>query len=275
MNGDHHEDLTRTALELVGADRELAIPIIHASSTPDHLADVLCKVPGKAPVSSLLDHGLTSFEHFQAPGGRGFCWRDDPSLPMAAEVIGDVGTMIANMDVIGSSGPMLMACADQKGVELGRFRFPSAATFAEYYAWEAARNRAWVGFVLHLVQDACVPHHAWGALLYGHAAWENMARDLWLQHREMLKLSGERSALLISQFLPLVRSMFPLPGGIGELVAANADWARVTFGNPRALSECSLSEVLTVGARAVASTVQALRVMEVCQGRLPSPKMSA
>jgi hypothetical protein len=64
--------------------------------------------------------------------------------------------------------------------------FPTAAVMAEWL-WgvllgsrDQKQTDALVGYAVHFLQDCCVPHHALGALLLGHAEFEAMLGETWI-----------------------------------------------------------------------------------------------
>lgn len=254
MNGLHHEDLTRVACHLAGIHGAHADRLIAASSEPDRLNDVRCHVPFEGEQPEVFGRQLTSLQHFQRADGSGYCWDLDPSLG-ALDTLGDVAMTMAGLTVSGTSPQMLRACLDQKGATLDDFQFPSAAQVGSQY--EADRRP---GYVLHFVQDACVPHHAWGCLLWGHAEFETALERAWVQHRQMITLASDPVRCL-REFRAEVDAVQPQASSISDLIARNATWAQFYFGSPRRYEECSVTDMLAVCVRAVASSRHALRLM--------------
>lgn len=258
MNGKHHEDLTRVACYLADIRGDHAERLVAASSEPDRLSDVLCSVPleGKQPV--VFGRQLTSLQHFQGPDGRGYRWSQDRSLGCLEE-IGDAGMHLTGMVVSGTSAPMVRACQAQPEVTLGDFVFPSAASLGSYYSTFPASSTE-NGYALHLVQDSCIPHHAWGCLLWGHAEFETAAEHEWYRHRQMLKEASD-PALCAREFREQVAAVGVRAVTVADLIASNADWACRYFGQPVRRDECSAVDTLAVCIRAVAATKRALEIM--------------
>jgi hypothetical protein len=248
MNGVQHEDLSDCALHLENVPKDKRAAIVDGAGHADHIPDVRCSVP----FHDMFPGTWSALCHFE-PGYR---WRDDQSLGLLEE-LGTAGLHLAGSVVTGASAPMLAACAAQPGAALSDFRFPSAAEMGSH--WSAFPfGSPESGRALHMVQDACCPHHAWGTLLWGHQDFEDALENLWNQHRSMLKLSGSDG--------PLVAAIRAEVEGItnmtvGQLILTNASWTRARFGNARHREECSITDCLAVCIRAVASTIRAIQLM--------------
>lgn len=262
MNGHHHESLTRKACEALRIPQEQADPLIAASSAPDHLSDVLCRVPFEAPEPHLFGRQLTSLLHFQLPKGEGYCWQGDASLSVL-EGIGDLGMRVTRMTVLGTSVPMLRACSEQPGTALCDFRFPSAARVGGFYAVASRDTPAWMGFALHFVQDACVPHHAWGVLRFGHQDHENEQEKEWGHYVQALRNASQPGMLELCPIYVEAMEACRRIGSIELLIEANAEWSRARFGEPHDFPECSPLDAIAIGCRAVAATIRAINLMTV------------
>jgi hypothetical protein len=319
LNGYTHEEYAKAVARLIvshgfapGAARFLQedrSEFIEAASLPDRVDEVACAVPGHGRVTSLLGHGMSSFEHFQA-FQRGYRWVDDPSLSLgvAAEVaakvlaalvpipglglvagaVADLASTSSALAKVGGfrisvndSGirpplvdfvrdtPMRLAVAQQPGWSLGTFCFPSAASVASFYALAAQRWalvgsptgwRSCAGYAVHLVQDCCVPHHAWGALLMGHSEFENNLQDAWHQtFAEVLEANLFASTIARAVEIELARMTSCCL--VADLCEANAAWSVAKFGEAHELAECPGNVALAVSIRAVASSVRACELM--------------
>lgn len=258
MNGRHHRSLTRATLALMGISGDEAEAMIQASQAPDHLRDVLVHMPGEGYQDRIFDKELAAFLHFQLVGGRGYCWQDDASLSILDD-LGDLGMRATRMTVLGTSVPMLRACKEQPGVVLCDFRFPSAAKACGCYAaMSEGRDSVLMGMALHFVQDCCVPHHAWGALRWGHQAWEDGAEALWLDHVGRLMVDP---AAIPDTLGRAAAAEACDQASVEELCEANAEWARRWFKTPGHLDECTGDAALAVSIRAIASSMQAIQLM--------------
>lgn len=257
MNGNHHQDLTACALHLAGIPDEAAAPIIPCASAPDHFDDVFVVVPFGDPQPRLFGQQLTSLQHFQRSDGRGYCWRYDPSLGCLEE-IGDAGMHVAGMRVDGKRGPITSSCLVQQGATLGDFVFPSAARMAAYWG-EAPFGGKETGHLAHFIQDSCIPHHGWGALLFGHQEFEDTLEDEWFSMRNAAEQASDPKAFS-KRFAAEVRKANIGATTLPDLVADNAAWARTWFGQPRPLDECTNTDALAICIRAVASTIRAIEI---------------
>lgn len=283
MNGNTHQDYAKTVARLV-LTSELAPDVrpylvdhrdqfVDAASMPDRVAEVACS--GK---TVLLDHNLSSFEHFQ-PGYR---WDRDPSLSVAGLLTGAVAAVAGMRITANPDGerppltglleltPMQRAALGQPGVTLGAFHFPSASEGADHFAsgarhWRGERNfagwRRCAGYALHFVQDACVPHHVWGALLLGHAQWEVQLEASW---RETMRETIQDSGIFQATVARAVRAALVELDEcrtVGELCEANAAATVARFGEPHDLVECPGNDALAVSIRAIASSLRACQLM--------------
>lgn len=253
----HHQSLARATCELMAYPRARSRQLISGSSAPDFSVDVFCHVPFEGEESHLLDRNLTSLQHFQRLGDEGYLWREDESLRPWQE-LGELGMRAVRMVVDGASVPVMRACERQRGVALCDFRFPSASAVADY--WSQFMDMA--GQVLHFVQDACVPHHAWGVLRWGHVEWEAAAADEWAKHLRMLAMANEPGLIRETLGKAVTAERFSART-IAGLVRENAAWSVSRFGNARDLPECGPIDALAVSVRAVGTSMLALRLMGV------------
>lgn len=255
LNHDQHKDLTEIAALWCGYTSEQAANMIKGAGGADYLADVQCKVPFHGAFPGSWD-GLT---HFQRPDGSGFYWDADRSLG-GLEELGDFLKLIVSAPVSGSSLPMRLACAAQPHASICDFRFPSAATMGSHWSTFPALSEE-NGRACHMVQDSCDPHHVWGMLLWGHQEFEDALEAVWNQQRAMAKASSEPGA-----FADGMRQLVDAEKITGSTVDAicreNAVWALDYFGKPHRLEECPWNVALPVCARAIASTMAALRIMK-------------
>jgi hypothetical protein len=171
----------------------------------------------------------------------------------------------------GLSGatPMRDALAQQPGFPIGSFYFPSAASGCAFYAraavhWASVGDlvnwRICAGYVMHLLQDCCAPHHVWGVLLFGHAEWEDAMQAAW--HEVLAEVLADRS--FGEHIGKAVRNELQFLTGItsvAELCEVNAAWTATRFGSAQELSECPGNVALRVSVRAVAASVRACEMM--------------
>lgn len=291
LNGATHESYHTAVLRLVRqghaplaseflATGDARAGFVDAASLPDRVAEVAVAVPGEGLRTEIAGHGFSSFQHFQLPTDIGYRWSSDDSLTLST--VTALASQIAHMRVVESRGglrppladntessPIERAIAAQPSFAVGVFRFPSAAESASFYAdaaknWARAGNAAGFarcgGYALHFVQDACVPHHAWGVLFHGHCAWEDCLQVFW---RETYEEVVQANLFATTIRLAVERELVDLGrlATVGSLVAANAQWARHHFGAPADLPECPRDEALRVSIRALATSVRALTIM--------------
>jgi hypothetical protein len=290
VNGATHEQYAKVTAHLVRARggvlgdllRDGRNEFVTAASLPDRVHEVACSVPGGGARVELFGHGLSSCEHFQREVQAGYRWMEDGSLSVvgapSAAMTAAAGMRIAVHDEdprppltpLWRPTPMALALRAQPGRALGFFEFPSAGAVADFYAAAAqswARDegnavgwRRCAGYALHFVQDACVPHHAWGVLLYGHASWEDELQAAW--HRVLVDtVEGD---LVDSTLAPAVASELRGLQGlrhVSEVCEANAAWSRARFGAPHDLPECPGGVALRVSVRAIAASIRACELM--------------
>jgi len=174
-----HRALTAAVEDELGLPHEAS----QYATLPDDVADVVCGVLGP----SVLGHSAAGLCHFCAPTAdgkfRGYSWRMDGSvlswLRKLDVPLGDVACDPRRWaDLLGRDAvtrhPLRQLLDSLRGkapVEVDSLTFPTAAAMAAWL-WSLARTPAVVGSVCHLVQDVCVPHHASGWLLAGHAEYE-------------------------------------------------------------------------------------------------------
>lgn len=257
MNADQHEDFARIALHLSGYDEKTCLAFVRGCKEADHLDDVACSFP----LHDEFPATLSALCHFQRPDGIGYYWDRDKSLGTLRELIGDAALHLAGSKVSGTSAPMRLACADQPGAVLSDFRFPSVALYGSHWSTFPHLSEE-NGRACHLVQDSCIPHHAWGVLLWGHQEFEDALEALWDQHRVMLKASSDPKASE-REFCQLVRSIDCRAATVEELIKSNAAWSLEWFGQPHRQEECSISDCLAVCSRAVAATMRAMQIMGI------------
>jgi hypothetical protein len=276
--GDAGQPLIRSLAE-ISACREL----IQASSAPDRLRDTALSVPWLADRHVLDGNNMSSFQHFQLKNNLGYCWSEDPCDSWAETQA--VKALHLNVEWApenwgeqapaphGVCTPQEVACAAQPGVSLGVFCFPSAATVADFYAglarsaWHEGDFEQWrrrAGYVLHMVQDSCVPAHSWGTLLLGHTEWENALERLWLQHIGEIKfVDNTAETLYKSSVVEAVKRdlFYSSSATVVGLIQANALWSSVIAGPPHDMPDCQLNLALRVCLRAIATSVRALLLM--------------
>lgn len=255
MNGRHHIDLTRVAMHFAGLDGAAAEEFAAHAAEPDRLADIVVTMPGRGPVANFHGQQFSSLTHF-VPGYR---WDADKSLGVL-DGVGDLAMWAAGCRVYGTSAPMIRAQVVQPKTTLDDFIFPSAAAMASHWStspWLAPEN-AWA---CHCVQDACIPHHAWGTLLWGHQSFEDDCEREWFTHRRELKLASDPAGCAAA-FRKLVESVDIRAKTVEGIANSNAEWARSEFGQAHRLEECGPVEALQVCVRAIAATVASLKIMK-------------
>lgn len=257
MNGLHHEDLTSVACHLAAVPKGKREELIQGAGHADYLDDVLCSVPFEGETPKLMGRSLTSLQHFQRPDGSGYYWDADKSLGVLEE-LGDVATTIARAHVSGTTPPMRKAMQYQPGAVFGNFRFPSAAAVGSHWSTFPALSQE-CGRALHFVQDACVPHHVWGVLLWGHQEFEDDLEATWTQHRDELKTTGQEATFCeaVREALATLKAKT-----VEDLIKSNAAWCASWFGQVHRLEECNTTDMLAVCIRAVASSVAAINLMK-------------
>lgn len=254
MNSRHHGDLTLVACHLDGIPRAQAEPLIQGAEKADYVDDVACSIPFRDEFPGTW----SALCHFQRPDGSGYYWDADRSLG-ALEDLGDLALHVARAPVLGSSLPMRAACAAQPSAGLSDFRFPSAAQMGSHWSTFPAFSEE-AGRALHMLQDACLPHHVWGCLLWGHQEFEDALEGLWFQHREMLHLAGDSKAAA-ADFIMAVRVECIAASTVESLIKENAAWALRWFGQMVRREECAITDCLAICVRAVASTMRAIDIM--------------
>lgn len=209
MNRETHESYARMLVKILShIDPKLAKKIFcypgcigdfaTHMSMPDRAKDLTIKVPGMT-IDSVLGHNLTSMQHFLV-NGHGYCMNSDPSLSVLDEGTSILASLVgAKVEEVRDPNIPTTLCTvlseTQHKAELTKclkdIVFPSAWNsyiswgLEAYYNFSHSNMQDFVrhaGYALHFVQDACVPHHAWGALLYGHAEWEESLARLWNNH---------------------------------------------------------------------------------------------
>jgi hypothetical protein len=263
------------------SDATTADEFVTAAALPDLVNELACQVPGLGPQTSMLGHNLASLEHFQRADGRGYYWPGDESLTVAGRLVETAAAVAQAHVTVNHTGepaplvpmldppPVVASVASQPSATVCSCDFPSAALGAAYYGeaarqWAAQGNTAgWrrcAGYALHFVQDCLVPHHAWGCLLYGHAAFEDELEARWARTLTDTVEAG----LVGSQLAHAVwRELHPLDGAtsLDALCQSLAMATRAHFGGPTNLAECSGDVALAVSVRAVAASVRACELM--------------
>lgn len=255
MNSGHHRDLTLCACHLAAIPEGQRAALIEGAAGADYLDDVTCPVP----FHDEFPGTWSALCHFQRADGSGYLWFSDPSLGGLAP-IGEAAMLMAGAPVSGKSEPMKAACLIQQGRVLADFRFPSAARMGSYWSTFPACSIE-NGRALHMIQDACIPHHAWNVLLWGHQDFEDALEHLWDQHRTMLKACDDPKQAE-RDFCKLVRDVECKATTVERLIKDNAAWTLEWFGKPHRHEECSIQDCLAVCVRAVASTIHGLRLMK-------------
>jgi hypothetical protein len=282
VNSDHHASLTKCALRyaithgiiprhLVETAEERAA-VVAGSVLPDLVDDVLC---GGKPVQ--FGHNLTSLQHSQ-PGYR---WQSDPSLSILGEPSGWL-TALAGMRITLNPNPtkppplsglllpspMDHAISGKPMCALGSFLFPSAAEVAEFYGTAACTWtdryanpvgwRACLGYLLHSIQDSCVPHHAWSALLFGHQDFEDSAETLWVRDIAEIEQLGQVDAMHVH----VGRELADITATtLADICVQNAAWAVHRWGQPHYLGTCPDNDAMAVSMRAIAASVHAIELV--------------
>lgn len=291
MNSATHSDICKEAIRLVlahgcaPAARDLLLTghaeFFEAATLPDRITEIACRLVGGKVVTELWGRNLASLGHYQCVT-RGYRFIDDASLSVCAEVIaaaaalsdahivpGD-NTVPAPLSGLLEPSPIQLAVDRQRSVHLGGFCFPSAGEEAEYWCasvrhWLADGNlvaaRRSAGMLAHYIADACIPHHAWGANLDGHEAFEN---DLEVQTRdELVSYEWTSTWHLLAN---AVRSELAdiTATTVVDLCEEQAVWALRVFGERRWLDTVEDDKDVRLLVRALAATVRGLEIaMEV------------
>jgi hypothetical protein len=246
---------------------------------PDRVHEVAANVDG-AMVTQVGKHDFSSFEHFEVQGA-GYEWARDPSLGVLGTLAGDLAKLaglrlVAYGDLprpplggLTMTTPMQEAAAKYGQAPVAEFIFPRAGIGAAFWvavarrfalANDAEHWRRAAGYGLHFVEDSCVPHHSWGALLFGHADFENALEAQWRQTIDEVVTAG----MLGTTIVPAVRAELADLEHVASpeaLCAANADWARRVYGQPHDLAACPGDVALRVSVRAIAASVLACELM--------------
>lgn len=200
MNAPFHIDASKRVALLCGWPGDLNV-LAKAASFPDEVRSVLVEGLG----AHALGHNFAAFTHFCKPVKddlgwvyRGYCYNRDESLPQLP---------LPNRRVIASPqawGPpipstlwdaepldaVLRVLDGHASIAADHMTFPTAANMAEWVqaAWDdvfdaedrdSYEHNILAGYMLHFVQDCCVPHHVLGVLLAGHSEFEAAIDDLW------------------------------------------------------------------------------------------------
>jgi hypothetical protein len=288
-----HESIAKEAIRLIcaygfvpGASRLFGVAqereeFWQGCSAPDRFDDVALRLPGSGMQTQVMGKGLSPFQHF---GTGGYRWRSDVSLGLGGTISSELSNLAGMVVRLNPSGgarppmsgilersPMELAIAEQPGVCLGDFRFPSNADVSEFYG-AAARNwiqhldnpagwRGCASVAAHAVADSCVPHHGWGVLLFGHADFEGDLITAWETCITGLHATGT----IATELVPHVRA--ELAGisakSLSDLCSENAAWSHRRWGEPHYLAECPGNDAIALGVRAIAVTVRAVELMTV------------
>lgn len=288
MNGSTHSAFARIlanlatyhglaprAHDLLLADRDL---FARSTVLPDNVIDVAIRMPVGELATEILGHATAPLCHFEP----GYDWGKDPSLSVAGALVDAAAHLCGATVELRGDGlrppqvPMAELCpfahslALQSHREVTHFRFPSASQMAAFYGrgarlWLADRNvPGWLGcagYALHLVQDCCIPHHARGALLAGHTAFENRLE----QHFE--QDFGDGTGDVNPDLIAAVRRDLLAVQDcrtVAELCIRCAGWSRAKWpdldalGNPD--NDVSIA-ALAICTRALAASVRAIELM--------------
>lgn len=289
-NGRTHEAIGNAAIRLVACGlAPSVVPLLRgghldflaACSMPDKVDEVAVMIPGEGPQTVVLGHNLSSCRHFQV-GERGYRWIVDDSLSVAGELVAAAG-VVCDAEIVEyheglrppltgllTKTPLERALRRQPGFTVGTLLFPSAAEEAEHYAagarhWLAEPEpnltaaRICAAFATHHGQDTCEPHHGWGVLWYGHAAFED---ELEARCHETLT---EQVAYVTVQTVTAKAVREELESmqvsAITELCLDNSLWIRRVFGEPRNLDVCPGDMADRIFYRAIATTLRMLELM--------------
>lgn len=190
MNFTAHKRVADLACRIAHIEGKYRDDVFRFSTFPDEVDDVYVKGVG----TSILKHKFCSAAHFIVPMDeklppsktrfRGYCMARDESLPRLYLPHRDVSCQYQKWNPLGFSftPPLyeLIETLRDTGSCLAadEMTFNSGAVLAEYLAY--SKLASCFGAAIHLVTDACVPHHARGWLGKGHVEWEDK-QDAWLQ----------------------------------------------------------------------------------------------
>lgn len=199
MNGSTHIDLSLVAAETVKwpGDRKL---LARSAAFPDEVATVYVEGVG----AHLFGRNLESLKHFcKLVDGKpqGYGLQLDPSLPHL-----DISRKLVESRPGGWPWPvtptlaqnepfailMRDLAASHSNCQADEVTYTAASTMAHWcevvlrslppeFAPESKQKAmdTVAGWALHFIEDCCVPHHAGGMLLAGHAEFEAEQQVMW------------------------------------------------------------------------------------------------
>ncbi len=204
MNRATHRDLTGEVADAVLPDcfdDEYIDELSDAASLPDETDDIVAGRFGKKAAG----HPVVGLDHFCIPTDslghmRGYNWHLDASLCHAIRRfdprVGDVRCDPAKwIPVVGLAlalehplARLIRSLTGRATLDSDNVTFPTGAVMAEW-VWKVVDlgladkhlppPPKVVGCVCHFIQDACIPQHARGWLLKGHASIESAVERRW------------------------------------------------------------------------------------------------
>lgn len=225
-----HSILTETCADLARWPAELIPHLAEVVTTPDAVDTVAIDGMGKRP----LGMNPAAFAHFgrrvirPGPGGRmlgggfvvnGYCWNTDPTigplgLPKGRVIAYPDAWPWPMTDAMRKRDPLALLTADGSGVncKFAAFTFPSAVAYVEHFERcigqldlgsepSAYLRRSTiahlVAWILHLVQDLCVPFHSSLMLLGGHSEFEGAQLEFLVRMLPTMKSDVKPDELVI------------------------------------------------------------------------------
>lgn len=201
MKEAHHQEITEVAADIVGwGDMKAECK---SASFPDEIQAISVAGIG----TRIFGCNLASLTHFCIPvhGNdrfTGYCWHRDDSMPHIDLPDRDVScnymawvrsyglvSDYAEQEPLFQLIRVLRTPSTHGTTAADELTYPTAAVMAGWLAQAIEKKQFLnsgtdiVGWCLHFVQDCCVPHHAKGFLLQGHAAYESNLYEHWIQTR--------------------------------------------------------------------------------------------
>ena len=209
MNGATHIDMTKVLAEAIGWKGDVNL-LARNASFPDDARVITIEGYG----AHLFGKNIASFTHFCRPvlgteGVRfeGYGYKIDRSVPhfdlsnrKVVPAPKEWGFPIAQDESLLLDEPLAKLIATltdpaTKGcIEADELTYPTAANMAAWASKAAEKLRGGgqlsqkaidtlAGWIMHFVEDCCVPHHAEGLCLKGHQGYEGDLEERWREMR--------------------------------------------------------------------------------------------
>lgn len=200
MNSAFHIDASKRVALACGWPGDVNL-LARNAAYPDEVRAVLVEGLG----AHAFGHNFAAFTHFCKPvedeagwSFRGYNYSRDASLPqlplpdkhVTAEPYAWGPPILSTFWDDEPLAALLNVLEGHASTAADHLTFPTAANMASwvelnYEELDAAPDRSTdeqailAGYMLHFVQDCCVPHHVLGVLLAGHSEFEAAIDDLW------------------------------------------------------------------------------------------------